>query len=170
MDSILEALHLNFKVMFTQLVGFILLFWLLKKFLFGPVGDMIRKRTEEIKGEYENNEKGRKEVEDLKNEYQKKILDLKEEGKKIIAEGKANAEKEREEIIARANVEAEEIIKAAFEKIKDEKEKVSVQLKSKLADISIEAASMVLSKSISKEDHRELFNNYLAKIDTLCNN
>ena len=73
MEELLEQLGLNFKLVFIQLVGFLLLYWLLKKFLFGRVMEMIQKRGDEISGAYENNEKTREEVTALKLQYEQKL-------------------------------------------------------------------------------------------------
>ena len=55
--ELLAPLGLNFKLVGIQLFGFIILFFLLKKFLWGRVMEAIQNRGDEIRKAYEENEK-----------------------------------------------------------------------------------------------------------------
>ncbi len=105
----LNALGFNFKMVFMQAVGFLLLLFLLKKFLFGKIKDIIKARSDEIKETYKKSEDDRAEAENLKEEYQKKSLEADKE-----AEGKIQA------AVESAKKYSNEIIKKGQEKVAEE--------------------------------------------------
>ncbi|MEE8597272.1 MAG: hypothetical protein V3T09_05645, partial [bacterium] len=59
MGNLLEALGVNFKMVIIQAAGFLLLLFLLKKFLFGKIKDVIKSRADEIKDTYKKSEDDR---------------------------------------------------------------------------------------------------------------
>lgn len=56
--DILNTLGINFKSIIIQGVGFLILLFVLKKFLFGKISAMIKARADEVKNTYEKNRKG----------------------------------------------------------------------------------------------------------------
>ena len=68
MGNFLDALGVDFKMVFIQVVGFLLLLVLMKKFLFGKIKDVIKARADEIKDTYKKSEDDRAEAANLKEE------------------------------------------------------------------------------------------------------
>ena len=84
MGNLLEALGVNFKMVIIQAAGFLFLLFLLKKFLFGKIKDVIKARADEIKDTYKKSEDDRAEAERLKGEYQQKAVKADEEAEAKI--------------------------------------------------------------------------------------
>ena len=82
--ELLAPLGLEFKLVGIQLFGFIILFFLLKKFLWGRILDMIQQRGDEIRKAYEDNEKNRDSANELKAEYEKRLQDAKKRRKQLF--------------------------------------------------------------------------------------
>jgi F-type H+-transporting ATPase subunit b len=156
MDELVKQFGLNFKLVFIQLIGFILLYLLLKKFLFGRITEMVQKRGDEIRSSYENNEKTREEVVALKNEYEKKLQDARMEADSIIKNAKDMAEKAGQEIIDKTRTEAGRIKDKGLAEIEQEKKRVIAEIRTEVVNISVEIASRVVKKTISADDARSL--------------
>lgn len=159
-----EGLTIDWKVLIGQLINFAILFFVLKKFAYGPFLDLMKKRREEIekginkaKEAEENLNKIRevKERADKENEEKKKqiILEAENQGKKRIEEALLLAEKEKESILLKAQKDAE-IIK---EKEKEKTEKA-------LIENSFALAENILKENIDEEKNKKVTEEFLRKI------
>lgn len=148
-------------------VAFIIVFFILKKFAFPRITEMLDKRTEKIEGDLKNAELTREEAEKLLADYKAQLDEARAEAKKIMDEGKTLGENLRKETIAKATEEANQLIRRAQEEIGREKEKAIKELQNQIADISIEVASKVIQKSLSKEEHSKLIDQYITEVGRL---
>jgi F-type H+-transporting ATPase subunit b len=166
MDAI-ETLGIDVRIIITQVVGFLILYLILNKFLFKRVQGILKKRKKEIKTTYEKNEAERQNVEQLKKEYEKRIEGIKLEAEKATNEGRAIGEKKGEEVVLKAREESNQIIKNAKAGIEQEKEKAFGELKEKMAELSLQVASKVLDKELSPKDHAQFFEKSISEIEEL---
>ncbi|MCR4321242.1 MAG: ATP synthase F0 subunit B, partial [Candidatus Brocadiaceae bacterium] len=80
--DILDSLGVNFKAIIIQAVGFLILLFVLKKYLFGRISAMLKERSEGVKNEYTKIENDKAEAERLRIEYQRKLSDAEAEAVK----------------------------------------------------------------------------------------
>ena len=165
MDA-LEILGIDVKVIVVQIIGFLILYWVLSKFLFGRVRDVITKRRGEIAASYERNETERKNVEQLKDEYGRKLSEIRVEAEKIINEGRVAGENVKKEILDKASEETSQLLDKARDQIEKEKESAFIELQEKVADLSVMIASKVVQKTLSQEDHLKLVKEYMSKMES----
>ena len=149
------------------LVSFFILLILLKKVAFPPILQGMKKREETIKQQLDEAQKTKKEAETLLDDYKRQLADARSEAQKIINEGKGLGESMRKEIIQKAQEESNQIVKRAQEEIELQKHKALMELQEKIADLSIMAASKVISKTLNPEDHRRLVEDYISKVGEL---
>ena len=149
------------------LIAFIAVFVVLWKFAFPKIIEALESRNEKIEGDLKNAELTRDEAEKLLAEYKAQLDEARTEAKKIMDEGKALGENLRKETIEKAQEEANQLIARAQEEIAREKDKAIKELQSQIADISIEVASKVIQKSLSKEEHSELIDQYVSEVGKL---
>lgn len=152
MEALLDSLGFNYKLLFVQILGFLILFWLLKKFLFGRVLEMIQARGDEIRTTYETNEKTRNEVEALKAEYEQKLQEALKEAENIVQQAGERAEKAGQEIIEKTRREAEQIRERGLADIEQEKKRVIAEIRTEVVNLSVEIASRVIRKTIDARE------------------
>src|SRR3990167_3311615 len=87
----------------AQIINFLIVFYLLKRFLYKPVLDVLRKREDEIKKGLQEAEKGKKLLEETE-EKEKKIL--------------RNARLKADEMVKNAKAQGEEILRESDQKAK----------------------------------------------------
>ena len=73
---------LDFRLIIVQGIGFVLLYFLLKKFLFGRIIDLIKARENEIRDTYAKSDQDRDEASKLKSDYEARIAQAEEEAHK----------------------------------------------------------------------------------------
>ncbi|MBR0027173.1 MAG: ATP synthase F0 subunit B, partial [Clostridia bacterium] len=84
MDNYLPFVSLDVWTMIFTWINLVILFLLLKKFLFKPINKILDERAAEIEGEYTAAEKARAEADTIKAEYEGKIDSAKTEADSII--------------------------------------------------------------------------------------
>lgn len=151
----------------ATLIAFVLVFFVLRKFAIPRIMEAIDTRNEKIEGDIKKAELTREEADKLLTDYKAQLDEARTEAKKVIDEGKALGEKLRQETIAKAQEEANQLITRAQEEIGREKEKAIKELQGQIADISIEVASRVIQKSLSKEEHGKIIDDYVAEVGKL---
>ena len=107
--ELLDALGINFKLLIIQATGFILLLFILKKYLFGRIMGIIRARTEEVQSTYEKSEKDRDEAEKLKASYQARLSEANVEADRKVQDAVREAKAISNDIINKSNEKASEI-------------------------------------------------------------
>ncbi len=164
MDALVEQLGLNFKLLFIQIVGFLVLYWLLKKFLFGRIMDMIQKRGNEIRAAYEENEQTQNDLNALKEQYEKKLQEVQQQAESIIQDAAQQAEKTGQEIIEKTRQEANLIKEKGLAEIEQEKKRVIAEIRADVVNLSIEIASRIIAKNITAQEAEQLSDDIIEKI------
>ena len=151
-------------LMIWTVISFVILLILLWKVAYKPITRALKKREETIRNTLEEAKKNRESAEALVEKYEAQIAQARDEAQKILAEGKSLGENVRKEIIQKAHEEANQIVKRAQAEIEFQKEKALMELKEKIADLTIMAASKVVAKSLDKKDHEQLLEEYVSKV------
>ena len=148
----------------TQFAATIILFLILRHFLFKPVTEFLNKRKEGIAKDLDDAKKDKEQSQRLREEYEIKIQDAKKEGQVIIEAAKKRGEELRDDIILEANNEAKDIIKKAQNQIEAEREKAIHHLKTEVVSIAMMAASKVIDKNLDENAHKTLINQFINEV------
>lgn len=132
-------LNLNWNIIYT-FVNLIILYLLLRKFLFGPITAMMEKRANEIKYSLDDAKNAKQEAAALKSGYVAKLNEAENTAKDIIKEARTAANAERDKIITKAKNEAGSIMQNANRQIELEKERSLKNIRLEIAGIAMEAA------------------------------
>jgi F-type H+-transporting ATPase subunit b len=164
MEDLITALKINFKVLFTQFIGFMVLFLLLKKFLFGRVMDLIQSRTDEIRGAFDANEKTRDEVASLKLQYEQRLQEARKEAEAIIQSATQRAEKAGQEVIEKTRQEAAQIRDRGIADIEQEKKRVITEIRHDVVSLSVDIARKIIDKAVDVKEAEKLSDDVINKI------
>ncbi len=156
-------LKFEFWSIFEAVANIIILFVLLRIFLFKPINKMKNERTRSIQKNIDDAEKARQEAEELRQQYNDSISEAKEEANRIIMKAHDDAESERARIIQSSHEEADEIVSAASETIENERRRVLQQAQSQIADLAIEAASKIVGENLDDAKNRRLVDEFLSE-------
>src|SRR5690625_1934382 len=144
-----------------MIVFFILLIYLVSKFAWGPVMDMMKKREDYVASEIEAAEQSRAAAEKAQKESIEQLNNTKQEAQQIIEEARSAGVKLEQDIVASAKKEAERNKQSAQEEIQNEKETALQALQEKVASLSGIIASKVIEKEISAQQQEELIADYM---------
>lgn len=147
-----------------QIANTLILFLLLRKFLFKPVTEFMANRESEIANEYETISNKQREADSIKNEYKEKLTKSEEEGRNIIKQATLKAEQKANEIVKHAESEAVEAKHKAQKDIEREKSKAINALKDDISSIAMLAAAKVIEKDIDENSHKALIDKFINEV------
>ncbi len=142
-------------------INILLLFLLLKIFLFKPVNKMMDERTKKIQDDIDAAKKAREEAEAMKIEYAATLRSAKDEAQEIVAKAIDKAEDERKAIVTKAEDEAHEIFKNTTKTIEVERKRSVQEAQTQIADLAIAAASKILGENVDDEANRKIVDTFL---------
>ena len=152
------------SIIWTVVVFFVLLF-VLRKWAWKPIIDGLQAREDGIKKNIEDAAKSREEAEELLEKYRAQLDDARKEAQKLIGEASTRAELLHVEKKKEVENEARAIIEKAKSEIELERQKVAQELRREVVEIAIAAASKVIGQSLKPEDHRDLIQSEIEKLN-----
>jgi len=144
-----------------MLIAFIVLVIVLWKFGWPMFEGMLEKREKTIAEALKRSEEARIESERVLVEYQTQLADAKAQAAKIIADAKETGEALRADMAKQAQEESAAIIEKARVAIEAEKQTAMNELRSSVADLSVDVASRLISSDLSDDEHRQIIERYL---------
>jgi len=165
----MDAVGINWPGLLTQLISFIILFTLLKKFLYSPVIKMLEDRSGKIKSSLETAERVKQEAEKTTEVNETLMVKAREESQMLISEAREQARKIKDLEMEKSKEQIENERKRALDEIKSEQEKVINNIRSEFSGLAISAAEKIVEKEVNEKNHDQLINSFLEKAKKIKN-
>ena len=159
-----EFLNINFFTSLFTLVNTVVLFLVLKKFLFKPVMKMITERQQEIDDMYTKAGQAKEQAALLRSEYEQKLEQAQQEAERTVKEAVARGQNREEEILRKANAEASAILDKAAADIALEKKKAINDAKDEISVIALAIAGKVVGKQLQESDQSQLVDQFIDEL------
>ena len=143
------------------IINIILLFILLKIFLFKPLRKMMDERTASIQNDIDSAEKAKLEAQELAEANRETLAQARKEAQNIIEQAKQEAASVKSELLKSSQEEAKQLIDSANKNIAVERQKALQEAQSQIADLAIAAASKIVGENLGDENNRRLVDNFL---------
>lgn len=156
-------LDFHFWSIFEAVANVIILFILLRIFLFKPIHKFMDARTQSVQDDIDSAKKAREEAEELKKQYDDSISEAKEEANRIIMKARDDAEADKAALLRKSQEEADQIVADANKAIEIERKRVISQAQTQIADLAIEAASKIMGENLDDEKNRRLVDKFLSE-------
>lgn len=161
MGEYLSFVTIDVWTMIFTWANLLILFLLMKKFLFGPVRRIIEKREEEINSSINKAEELEKEAEKMKADYENKLENAKDKAEEIVRTATRNAYLKEEEILKNAQKKAADMLEKADKQIEMEKQAALNDVKNEVSHMATAVAEKILEKDINEEDHARLIDEFI---------
>ncbi len=156
------VIGVNFWTALFVLLNTLTVFFVGKKFLFGPIMKMIQQRQQEIDDMYADAGSAKENALALEAAYQQKLSAATETGERIVKEAMARGQAREEEILRAANAEASAIMDKASADIAQEKKKAINDAKDEISGIAIAIAEKVVCRELNAADQQDLVDSFIA--------
>lgn len=160
----LDVISINIWNVVISLGNLALLYWLMKKFLYGPVRSMIAKRQAEIDAQYAAAAEAERTATADKALYAQKLSLARNEADGILRKAAADAERNGARIVGEARDKADGIVRQAQTQAELEMRKAEAEVRRQIADVSTALTEQMLRREIREEDHRDLIDSFLQEM------
>lgn len=154
-------------LIFWSSLAFFILFFVLTKFAWNPITKTLKEREDSIDDALKSAETARLQLESLKTDNQRLLNEARAERDKLLKE----ANEIKDQILAKAKSDAknegDKMITAAKEAIEMEKVNAMNQLKTQVANLSVDLAEKILRNKMEDRSQQEVFVNESLKNITL---
>ena len=164
MGEALAFVSIDVWTLIFSWVNLLILFLLMKKFLFKPVKNIIDQRQNEIEKMYTDAETKNEEAKNLKEDLEKRLSSAKDEAAKIVKDATKNAALSGEKILKDANDEARRIKENARIQIEEERKASFEDAKEDIASMAVSIAEKVLEKKIEEENIEDIVEKSIEKL------
>jgi F-type H+-transporting ATPase subunit b len=151
----------------AQLVSFLMLFFLLRKFAWDKILNFIDQRRETIANELARIEEEKQNALKAQAEYEARIKNIEVEAKKIFQAAAEEGARITEELRQKARDEAHGIVENARKAMQFDLNKIRGALKEELVDITIRAAELLIEEKLTEQQDRRIVENFLQEIEKM---
>ncbi|HSQ45878.1 MAG TPA: F0F1 ATP synthase subunit B [Lutibacter sp.] len=150
MDKLIEQFSLG--LFFWQLILFVALVLLLKKFAWKPILNAVNDREEGILKALESAENARKEMQNLTADNERILKEARIERDAMLKEAREMKDSMITEAKSEAHAQATKVIEQAKATIESEKHAAIAEIKNQVAELSLEIAEKVMRNELSDKN------------------
>ena len=163
----LEVISINFGQILISLLNLLLLFLILKHFLYVPVKNIVADRQELLKRQFDVAENAVSKAKINEEYWNGKIKNAQQEANSIIKNAMDNANQNSKEIISDAKKKARDIVTQAEINAKIERKKAENSIKKEIADASTILAEKIISREINEYEQKNLIDNFIKEMENM---
>jgi len=144
------------SLIFWSVISFAVLFLFLKKFAFPPILAALDEREKKIRSDFEESEKLKQDVEEIKLDLEKKLKAAHEKAESIVQLAQDEAKKLQEKTVQETEAKVKKVQREAEQEIDSSKNKLLQEIRSYTAALTISSAEKFLKKSLGDADKKRL--------------
>ena len=160
----LDIISVNLWHILVSLANLLLIYWIAKKFLFGPVKMLIAERQAAIDAQFAAAAAAEASALASKSEWEEKRAGAKAEADAILKQATELAERRATQIVELADEKANGILRRAESDAELERKKATDGIKKEIVVVSSALAEKMLEREIDTNDHRVLIHSFIDKI------
>ena len=160
-----RALGLDPAVLALQAVAFIILFLVLRRYLFRPLLAVMAEREEEITAALAAGERAKAELSRIDEERSRVLAGAREEGRQQVRQAVQEGEQARERILAEAREEVQALRERARRGLALEREEAELALRRQVVDLALLAADRAVLQRLDPEAHRRAVDDFITSLE-----
>ena len=147
-----------------HILNVVVLFLLLRTFLYKPVRKFMQAREAKFAREREQIDTSRTEADSLKAQYELSMKNAKLEAEKLAEAKLRSAEHEADDVRKKAKQDAQVLLTDAMAQAVTERDGLLTELKSQTAELAVDIAEKILEREVKPEDHQRVIDSFFDKI------
>jgi F-type H+-transporting ATPase subunit b len=152
-------------LMIWTIICFGITFFVLRKYAFGPIQQMIDTRRERIEQAIAEADNARQEARNLLEEHKKLIGQAKTEAEEILSEARRVGEAQRERVREETEEDRQRRLEETRRQIEQATQQALGQIREEVGKLSLLAAEKITRKTLTGDDQQRLIDEALAEID-----
>jgi F-type H+-transporting ATPase subunit b len=168
MTEFFDVFGVNIPSLLFQVINFLLLLYLLNRFLFKRVLGRLDERSSRIAKGLEDAEAAARDRELARAEREAAVDEARRQAQELVARATKMAEDTRNELVTAARDEAEKLTAKARDEITAEKERAVSELRAEVADLALEAAARLVRREMDGQTQRRLVEEFLTEVEPVA--
>jgi F-type H+-transporting ATPase subunit b len=152
----------------AELVAFLLILFVLWRWVLPPLSESLRQRQEMIEQIAENSEAAKRQLEAARAQYEQAMAEARLEAARVRDGARADAERIRQELREQALAEVRQIRLRGERQLSEERDRVVREVLRDLGELALRLAERILRYELAEDEHRQLvIEAFLAELDRL---
>jgi F-type H+-transporting ATPase subunit b len=156
---------IDLQLLVTHVIAFLIVLWLLRRFAWAPVLNMLAERRAKIRGEFDAAATQRQQADALRATYEQHLqrieLESREHLQQAVAEGNAAAARIRE----RAQQERTQRLERATEEVRLIEDSARETLRRRTIDLALQAAEKAIQERMDEAKQRDLMERFIVELE-----
>lgn len=148
----------------AQICNLFIQMYLIKRFLFKPVYEILEKRRAAADAEIIQAEETKAKAEAIRAEYERNMQDARQKANEILDSARNTAAIQSEKILKEAQDQTFAMKNKAEKEIAQEKKKAVNEVKGEIGDMAVEIAAKVIEREINEKDHEKLIDEFISNV------
>ena len=148
----------------AQICNLFIQMYLIKRFLFKPVHEILEKRRASADAEIIQAEETKAKAEAIRAEYERNMQDARQKANEILDSARNTAAIQSEKILKEAQDQTFAMKNKAEKEIAQEKKKAVNEVKGEIGDMAVEIAAKVIEREINEKDHEKLIDEFISNV------
>lgn len=155
------------KQVLTQILGFLILLWVMRKYAWGPILASLEARRQKIAGDFEAARQAKADADATKLELENELKGIEAKARQRLQEAVAEGQKVAGEIRAQAQTDAAARMARAEDDIAREREKAKEMLKEQVISLSMRTAEKILRQRLDDPAQRRLVGEFVEEVGAI---
>ena len=160
----LEIISINIWHIVIALCNLLILFLMLKKFLYQPVKNVLKSRQAAIDSRYHEADEAKSDALRSKAEWEERMAAADEEAAGIVSSAVESANRQSNAILSDTREKADRMMDRARAEADAERRKAEDDIRDRVADVSAAIAGKLLEREISAAEHSDLIDSFISEI------
>ena len=160
----LDIISVNIWNILISLLNLLILFLIMKKFLFKPVRKALADRQEQVDSLYGEANRSRTEAAAMKQQYEEKLAAAREEADGLVRTATRNAQQRSDAMLEETTSHLTFMKQKAEEDIAQEKKQMLRDVQGELSQMAVEIASKIVGREINADDHKQLVDDFIRNV------
>lgn len=156
--EVFAKLGVDWKLLLAQVVNFGILFFLLRRYAYGPMLEFLEKRSERIDKGLKDAEVASAKLIALEEKEKQVLAAARTEARAILSASEAAAKKRDAERMVETEAKTKQFLDEARVKIDEEKQKVLTEAKKEIAEVVALSVEKILKEKVDAVKDKELIN------------
>ncbi|MEO0122388.1 MAG: F0F1 ATP synthase subunit B [candidate division WOR-3 bacterium] len=161
----LTKLGINPLLLIAQILNFLILLWILNRFLYKPILKLFKDRSSKIEDGIKTAENLKKQAAEAEERHRQLIEEAKKEAHRIIEQATKLGDEEKKKIIEMANEESRKIVERTMQEIKSEKQNIMAEIKKEVGEMVVTLSADLIRKKLDEKSQRALIEEAIKEVE-----
>lgn len=160
----LDIISVNIWQILISLINLLIMFRILKRFLFKPVKKVVDARQEQVQKLYSDADESLNSAKQMKSEYEQRLASARQEADAMIKTAQTTAQKKGDQILADAKQQAAHAKQKAEAEIAQQKKQMLQDVRGEISGLAVDIASKVVEREVNQKDYDGFVDEFIRNV------